>query len=140
MPFFLVYGQEYVLPIEIELPSLRFAMKHDLGEKESIQHRLDTLQDLDEHQIAALSHQETHKRCMKEIHDRNMRDYQFRQGQLVLFYDARHELMPQKLGPHWNGPYVIVKLYENNTVKLAELNGEIFKHRTNINKIKAYRS
>lgn len=137
-PYFLVYGQECVLPIEIELPSLRFAMVHDLGERESVQQRLTTLEDLDEHRLASLTHQEVYKRRMKEVYDRKARDYQFSKGQLVLFYDARHELMPQKLGARWQGPYKIHKIYENNTVKLMELNDEIFKHRVNINKIKIY--
>lgn len=67
-----------------------------------------------------------------------MKDYRFSKGQLVLFYNARHELMPQNLGARWWGPYVIQHIHDNNTIKLVELDGEVFKHQININKIKTY--
>ena len=40
-PFSLVYGMEAVLPIEVEIPSLRVIMETKLSEAEWIQNRFD---------------------------------------------------------------------------------------------------
>jgi transposase InsO family protein len=47
-PFQLVYGQEAILPIEFEIPSLRIAIENRLGEDESLKTRLVMLESLDE--------------------------------------------------------------------------------------------
>lgn len=47
-PFRLVYSQEVILPIELELPLLRNATKEHLRDKESFQERIAMLEHLDE--------------------------------------------------------------------------------------------
>ena len=44
-PFYLVYGTEVVLPIEIEMRSLRVALEHQISEAEWAQSRYDQLCD-----------------------------------------------------------------------------------------------
>jgi transposase InsO family protein len=52
-PFQLVYGTEAILPIELEIPSLRIAIRDRLGDTESLQQRLTELEKLDEIQANA---------------------------------------------------------------------------------------
>jgi hypothetical protein len=55
-PFSLVYGFEAVLPIKIELPSLKISLKNLMSEEEYRVAHLQELQLLDERCLNALNH------------------------------------------------------------------------------------
>ena len=55
-PFSLVYGSESILPIKIELPSLRVSLKNLISEEEYRVARLQELALLDERHLNALNH------------------------------------------------------------------------------------
>ena len=54
IPFKLVYGQEAILPIELEVQSLRIALDERLGDDDSLRYRLTELEKLDENRAHAL--------------------------------------------------------------------------------------
>ena len=137
-PFSLVYGQECVLPIEHEIASLRFLHAHSLSQEDSVQERLGMLEHLDEWRLRAYFHQQVAKQRQTKRRAKKAKVYKFQDGQLVLLYDARHELFPRKLSHIWYGPYRIVKVFDKNKVQLAEMDGTWFSTKTNIDKIKPY--
>lgn len=47
-PFQLLFGQDAILPIELKIPSLRIAVDNRLGDLESLEHRYDLFEKLDE--------------------------------------------------------------------------------------------
>ena len=55
-PFSLVYGMEAVLPVEIEMRSLRVALEQQISEAEWVQSRYDQLSLLDERRMRAADH------------------------------------------------------------------------------------
>lgn len=55
-PFSLVYDREAVLPIEVEIPSLRFMTDVKLHEAECIQTRLNQLNLIEDRRMTALCH------------------------------------------------------------------------------------
>ena len=55
-PFSLVYGSEAILPIEIELPSLRVSLQNLISDEEYRVARLQELALLDERRLCALNH------------------------------------------------------------------------------------
>ena len=55
-PYSLVYGMEVVLPIEVQIPSLRIMKDAGLSEDEWVQTRLDQLNMIDEKRLAAVCH------------------------------------------------------------------------------------
>ncbi|KAJ9175394.1 hypothetical protein P3X46_013956, partial [Hevea brasiliensis] len=55
-PYSLVYGMEAVLPIEVEIPSLRILKESGIDKSEWIQSRLDQLNLLDEKRLTAACH------------------------------------------------------------------------------------
>ena len=55
-PYSLVYGMEAVLPVEIEIGSLRVALEHRISETEWFQSRYDQLNLLDERRLRAADH------------------------------------------------------------------------------------
>ena len=63
-PFFLVYGMEVVLPVEVQIPSLRVMKDADLDEDEWIQTRLDQLNLIDEKRPAVVCHSQMYQRHM----------------------------------------------------------------------------
>ena len=55
-PFLLVYGMEAVLPIEVEISSLRVLMEEKLEEAEWVQAEYDQLNLIEEKRLKALCH------------------------------------------------------------------------------------
>ena len=55
-PYSLVYGMKAVLPIEIEMGSLRVALEQQISEAEWVQSRFDQLSLLDERRLRAANH------------------------------------------------------------------------------------
>ena len=55
-PFSLVYGMEAVLPVEVEIPSLRVIMETKLSEVEWVQNMFDQLNLIEEKIMTALCH------------------------------------------------------------------------------------
>ena len=55
-PYSLLYGMEAVLPVEIEIGSLRVALEHQISEIEWVQSRYDQLSLLDERRLRAADH------------------------------------------------------------------------------------
>ena len=56
MPYSLVYGMEAVLPVEIEMGSLRIALEQQISKTEWAQSRYDELSLLDERRLRAANH------------------------------------------------------------------------------------
>ncbi|RVW60144.1 hypothetical protein CK203_092287 [Vitis vinifera] len=63
-PYFLVYGMEIVLPVEIEMGSSRVALEQQISEVEWAQARLDQLNLPDERRLRTTDHVRAYKRKM----------------------------------------------------------------------------
>ena len=63
-PYSLVYGMEVVLPVEIEMGSLRVTLEQQILEAEWVQSRLDQLSLLDERRMRAADHIQAYQRKM----------------------------------------------------------------------------
>ncbi|KAG9444832.1 hypothetical protein H6P81_016172 [Aristolochia fimbriata] len=65
-PYSLVYGTEAVLPLEVQLPSLRIAVREGLTTEECAQLRLTELESLDEQRLEAQQHLNCYQSRMTE--------------------------------------------------------------------------
>jgi hypothetical protein len=83
-PYSLVFGVETVLPLEIELPSLRVAMQNDMTVEECKQLRLDELDAMDEKRLIAQQNLEVYQAKMARAYDKMARIRAFQEGELVL--------------------------------------------------------
>ena len=63
-PFSLVYGIEAILPVEVQIPSLRIMKEENLSEDEWIQNRLDQLNLINEQRIAVVCHGQMYQKHM----------------------------------------------------------------------------
>ena len=137
-PFQLVYGQEAILPIEFEIPSLRIAIEYRLGDVESLQDRLATLESLDEDRRMALFNTFVAQQRRKSFYDSKLTPKKFNVGDLVLLYDSRFFKFPGKLQIHWLGPYEIVDINPNGSAQLKDFEGKLLPTRINGYRLKAY--
>ena len=71
--FSLVYGMEAVLPIEVEIPSLRVLMETKLEEAEWVKNRYDQLNLIEEKCMKAICHGQMYQKRMIRTHDKKMR-------------------------------------------------------------------
>jgi hypothetical protein len=83
----LVYGQEAILPIEFELPSLRVAIDNRLGDPESLQARLLLMEALDEKRHEAYLHTYAMQKRRRSFYDSKLAPKTYKVGDLVLLYD-----------------------------------------------------
>ena len=81
-PYSMVYGMEAVLPIEVEIPSLRVLREVDLEEAEWVQARYEQLNFIEERRMKAICHGQLYQRRMMRAHDKKIRPRQFQEGEL----------------------------------------------------------
>jgi hypothetical protein len=91
-PFQLVYGIEFVLLIECEIPSLKLVVEL-LPNTSAEEERLLYLMQLDEAHRDATLVIETQKKCIKSQYDKNFKPCIFYEGDLVLLYDQDFDLL-----------------------------------------------
>ncbi|GAU10109.1 hypothetical protein TSUD_418490 [Trifolium subterraneum] len=111
-PFSLVYGMEAVLPVEVEIPSMKVLMETELAEAEWCQNRYDQLNLIEEKRMAALCHGQLYQRRMKQAFDRKVRPREFREGDLVL--KKILSFQPDSRGkwtPNYEGPTLSKELF-----------------------------
>lgn len=137
-PFQLVYGQEAILPIEFEIPSLRVAIQNQLGDHESLQHRLSILEQLDENRRDAYLNVMATQKRRKSYYDSKLIPKSFRVGDLVLLYDSRFFKFPGKFQINWLGPYEIVDINPNGSAQLKDFEGKLLPTRINGYRLKPY--
>ncbi|MBY3556045.1 transposase family protein, partial [Modestobacter lapidis] len=132
-PYSLVYGMEAVLPIELEIPSLRVAMESQLAEVEWMKSRYEQLSLIDEKRLRALYHVQGYQRRIARAFNKRVKDRGLKKGDLVLkeirmpIHDPRG-----KFKPSWVGPYIIKEILSSGAVRLMDVDGNEFSQPTNL--------
>ena len=83
-PYSLVYGMEAVLPIEVEIPSLRVLREVELEEAEWVQARYEQLNLIKEKRMKAICHGQLYQKIMMRAYDKKIRPRQFQEEEPVL--------------------------------------------------------
>ena len=83
-PYSLVYGMEAVLPVEIEMGSLRVALEYQISKTEWVQSRYNQLSLLDERRLRAVDHVQAYQRKMTHAFRKRVKPRKFQKGDLVL--------------------------------------------------------
>ncbi|XP_039054461.1 uncharacterized protein LOC120196812, partial [Hibiscus syriacus] len=136
-PFSLVYGMEAVLPIEVEISSLRILREIKLDESEWIQARFDQLNLIEEKRLKAICHGQMYQKRMMKSHDKKVHPREFQEGDLVLRKILPiHKDFRGKWMPNWEGPYVVKKAFSGGALILAEIDGKILRNPINSDSVK----
>ncbi|KAA3467684.1 gag/pol polyprotein [Gossypium australe] len=137
--FSLVYGMEAVLPIEVEIPSLRVLSELKLDEAEWTQSRYDQLNLIEEKRLRALRHGQMYQKRMIRAYNKKVHPRKFYEGDLVLKMilpmqkDFRGKWMP-----NWEGPYVVKKAFSGGALILIEIDGKSLPNPVNSDTVKKY--
>ncbi|XP_047264742.1 uncharacterized protein LOC124896912 [Capsicum annuum] len=83
-PYMLVYGSEVVIPVEVEIPSLRVIQEVGLDDAEWIHSRIEQLMLIDEKRLDAVYHGQLYQNRMIKAFNKKVKTRQFTLGQLVL--------------------------------------------------------
>ena len=130
---------EAVLPIEIEIGSLRVELKQQISEAEWTQSRYDQLSLLDERRLRATDHVQTYHRKMTHAFRKMVKPRKFQKGDLVLKVNKGLIGDPRgKFRPTWSGSYVIRDLIQEGATRLTNLDGNQFMKPVNMNQLKKF--
>ncbi|XP_024634522.1 uncharacterized protein [Medicago truncatula] len=138
-PFSLVYGMEAVLPVEVEIPSLRVLMEAELSEAEWCQSRYDQLNLIEEKRMAALCHGQLYQSRMKQAFDKRVHPREFKEGDLVIKCIKSFQPDPRgKWTPNYEGPYVVKRAFSGGALILTNMDGEELPRPVNSDAVKKY--
>ena len=138
-PYSLVYGMEAVLPIEIEMGSLRVTLEQQISETEWSQSSFDQLSLLDERRLRAADHVQAYQRKMARAFKKRVKPRPLQRGDLVLRILRGLAGDPRaKFRPTWSGPYIIRELTPEGAAWLTDLDGNQFSKPTNVGQLKKY--
>ncbi|XP_020597135.1 uncharacterized protein LOC110036916, partial [Phalaenopsis equestris] len=104
----LVYGSEAVLPLEVQLPSLRIAVANQITTEDNVKQ----LESLQSKRLEAQQNLELFQARMAQTHDKLVRPRTFKIDDLVLVLRRpilAHRKIGEKFEPTWEGPFVVEK-------------------------------
>ena len=104
-PFSLTYGMEVVLPIELEIPSMRVIMENRVNEVDWVEARYAELALLDEKRLKATYHQQGYQKMVARTFNQRVKPRGIRVEDLVLKEIREPARDPRgKFAQKWTGP------------------------------------
>lgn len=126
-PYSLVYEGEAVLPLEVQIASLRVVIQEKLNEDDSMKLRLRELDNLEETRLRALQNLEAYQARMSRAFDKRVKRRSFKEGDLILAVirpmNITHK-MQSKFEPKWEGPYIVKDVYSSGAYRIISPDGE----------------
>ena len=119
-PFRLIYEKACHLPVELEHRAYWAIKKLNLALDKAGKERLLQLQELQELRHDAYENAAIHKEKTKAFHDRHIRRRSFQIGDKVWLYNSRLKLFPGKLRSRWDGPYMVLELFDGGAVLIFD--------------------
>ena len=134
-PFALAFGTEAVAPVEVGLKSLRIKFASIKHNEEALHLNLDLLKEKREKDLKRIKdyHRKT-TRC----YDQRVRPRSYMPGDLVLkeLLPARKDPTHGKLGPNWEGPYIVTHIIRPDNYELQTEEGKTLPHSWNAEHLK----
>lgn len=110
--FSLVYIDEFVVPLELEIPPLMISLQGYIQDKNYIKARLQQLEALGEKKIHAIKYQKPYHARIKRDFSKNIKPKLFKVGDLVLKKNINkivaNDEVKGKFEPNWLGSFVVV--------------------------------
>ena len=116
-PFALAFGTKTVAPVEVRLKSPRIEFTNAEHNEEVLRLNLDLL---DENREQVLKRIEDYHRKTARYYDQRVKPRNYKPGDLVLkkLLPARKDPTHEKLGPNWEGPYIVSRIFRSGNYEL----------------------
>ena len=136
-PFALAFSTEAVAPVEVGLKSPRIELATVEHNGEALHLNLDLL---DEKREQVLRHTEDYQKKTTRYYNQKVKPMSYRPGDLVLkkLLLARKNPAHGKLGPNWEGPYIISRIVKPSNYELQMEEGKILHHAWNAEHLKRF--
>ena len=136
-PFALAFGTEVVAPVEIRLKSPRIELASLEHNEEALSLNLDLL---DEKRDQVLKRTEDYQRKTTRYYDQKVKPRSYKPGNLVLkkLLLVRKDPTHGKLGPNWEGPYIVSRVVKPGNYELQTEKGKILPHSWNAEHLKRF--
>jgi hypothetical protein len=125
-PFELVYGQEVVLPVEVNLGAYRLAKQNDLDAVVYHNLMMDNIDEITDKRMRGLKEIEKDKARVVRAYNKKVRPKSFQVGELVwktILPLGTKDIKFEKWSPSWDGPYNIIKVIVGNSYMNESLQG-----------------
>ncbi|XP_070050368.1 uncharacterized protein [Nicotiana tomentosiformis] len=123
----LVFGKACHLPVELEQKAMRALKKLNLEWDVTSSLRVAQLNELDEFRYHAYTSSSLYKEKMKYLHDKYIRNKEFKECDFVLLFNSRLRMFPGKLKSKWSGPFEVVSVTPIGALGLKNKNEEVFR-------------
>ena len=136
-PFALAFGTEAVAPVEVRLKSPRIELAAVERNDEALRLNLDLL---DEKREQVLRRTEDYQSKTAKYYNQKVKPKSYMPGDLVLkkLLPARKNPAHGKLGPNWEGPYIISRVIRPSNYELQIEEGKILQHAWNAEHLKRF--
>ena len=136
-PFRLTYGNEVVIPAEMELTSYRIGNHDEARNDEAIRLQLDLV---DEVRAIAEQRLARYQDRMAKHYNSLVRHRDFKVGDLILrkVMGVARDPTQGKLGPNWEGPYRITSWQRKGTYHLETIDRQKLPHPWNTEHLRKY--
>ncbi|MCO5584483.1 hypothetical protein L7F22_038411 [Adiantum nelumboides] len=140
-PFHLVYGQEALQPVELNIPTIKLTGRQEKNNDEAWIDRLLSLVELEWKREAAYHCYERKALQLKDKLNEGLKDKEIKEKSLVLTYnDALDNTFDAKFERRWEGPFIVKKAFTDGYYQLMDLNGKEHPRKVNGYRLKQYLS
>ena len=136
-PFALAFGTEAVAPVEVGIKSPRIELASVEHNDEALRLNLDLL---DEKREQVQRRAEEYQRKTTKYYNQRVKPRSYMPGDLVLkkLLPARKNPAHGKLGPNWEGPYIVSRVVRLGNYELQTEEGKILQHTWNAEHLKRF--
>ena len=135
--FALAFGTEAVAPVQVGLKSPRIELASVEHNDEALRLNVDLP---DEKSEQVLKRTEDYQRKTTRYYNQKVKPRSYKPGDLVLkkLLLARKNLSHGKLGPNWEGPYIVTRVIRPDNYKLQTEEGKFLPHAWNAEHLKRF--
>ena len=135
----MVYGSQAVLPIEVEIQSLRVLVETKVLEEDWMKGRYKQLALIDEKRARTQYHAQGYQKRIAKAFNKKVKHRNLKKGDLVLKVLRDETFNPRgKMKPRWSGPFIIKKIMLISATRIIDLDGEEMLCPINMDRLRRY--
>jgi len=133
-PYFMVYGAEAVLPLDVAFGSPRV---ENFDQSSADFARELEINSTEDRRLTSCLRTAKYLETIRRYHNRNIKDHSFVVGDLVLKWKTSQEGM-HKLSTPWEGPFVVVEVTRPTSYRLAYPDGTRLPNSWHIDRLRRF--